>query len=171
LSVTRASYAIALGSNRPLSARLTPQALVIAAMAALDQLPLKLCATSPVIGSAPLGPSLRRYANAAAIVETDLSPPALLLRLKTLERTFGRRSGQRWGARTLDLDIILWSGGRWDQRGLHVPHEAFRQRAFVLSPLTSITPLWRDPVTGLRIRHLLARTRQSKPVDRIGKPL
>jgi 2-amino-4-hydroxy-6-hydroxymethyldihydropteridine diphosphokinase len=140
-------------------------------MAALDKPPLKVCATSPVIGSAPLGPSLRRYANAAAIVETSLSPPALLAHLKALERAFGRRNGQRWGARTLDLDIILWSAGRWDERGLHVPHKAFRQRAFVLSSLARIAPLWRDPVTGLRVRYLLARMGRSKPVDRIGKPL
>ncbi|HEX7784030.1 MAG TPA: 2-amino-4-hydroxy-6-hydroxymethyldihydropteridine diphosphokinase [Sphingobium sp.] len=169
--MTRASYAIALGSNRPLSAQLPPRALLVAAMATLGRPPLKLRATSSVIGSAPLGPSLRHYANAAAIVETSLSPPALLLHLKALERSFGRRNGQRWGARTLDLDIVLWSDGRWDGRALHVPHKAFRQRAFVLSPLASIAPLWRDPVTGLRIRHLLARAGRPKPVDRIGKPL
>jgi 2-amino-4-hydroxy-6-hydroxymethyldihydropteridine diphosphokinase len=140
-------------------------------MAALDLAPLRLAAASPIITSRPLGPSLRLYANAAAIVETALPPPALLAHLKALERRFGRRNGRRWGARTLDLDIIFWSGGRWDRRALQVPHRDFRQRGFVLSPLAAIAPSWRDPATGLAVRHLLARISRSKPVDRTGKRL
>lgn len=169
--MTRASYAIALGSNRPLSAKLPPPALLMAAMQALDRPPLRLVSASPVIASRPLGPSLRLYANAAAIVETDLPPPAMLAHLKSLERTFGRRSGRRWGARTLDLDIILWSGGQWAGRTLQVPHRAFRQRHFVLHPLARIAPSWRDPACGLTIQQLLARASRSKPVDRTGKRL
>src|SRR3546814_8929009 len=61
----------------------------------------------------PLGPTIRRFANMVAIIESDDDPPALLRRLKAIEHAFGRRRGRRWGARVIDLDIILWSGGAW----------------------------------------------------------
>jgi 2-amino-4-hydroxy-6-hydroxymethyldihydropteridine diphosphokinase len=105
----------------------------------------------------PLGPGKRHYANAVALFDTDLDPPALLAWLKAIERAHGRRAGRRWGDRPLDLDIIGWSGGIWASRTLSIPHPAFRQRRFVLAPLIEIAPGWRDPLTGLTARHLLAR--------------
>src|SRR5690606_32497421 len=102
-------------------------------------------------------PSIRRFANAAALIESDEAPPALLGRLKAIERAFGRRRGRRWGARVIDLDIILWSEGAWGDPDLVVPHPRFRERAFVLDPLALIAPRWRDPVSGLTVRHLRAR--------------
>jgi 2-amino-4-hydroxy-6-hydroxymethyldihydropteridine diphosphokinase len=125
-------------------------------------------AHSFVIDSAPMGPSLRRYANAAAIVSTSLNPPALLSRLLEIEAHFGRiRRGQPWRARTLDLDIILWSGGMWADTipDLAIPHPALRFRAFVLTPAAMIAPDWRDPVTGLTIRQLQSRFNRPKPLD------
>jgi 2-amino-4-hydroxy-6-hydroxymethyldihydropteridine diphosphokinase len=150
-------YAIAIGSNRPLSARLGPQAIVRAAMQALGSGPTSVRAASPIIASPPLGPSARIFANAALIIESPLTPPALLAHLKSLERQFGRGKGRRWGARTLDLDIILWSGGRWRSRPLTIPHAAWHARDFVLTPLAAIAPDWRDPSSGLAVRHLHAR--------------
>ena len=85
----------------------------------------------------------------------ELDPAELLAELKALERAFGRRPGRRWGPRVLDLDIILWSEGAWAGPGLIVPHPEFRRRAFVLEPLAEIAPDWRDPMTGLSVRHLL----------------
>jgi 2-amino-4-hydroxy-6-hydroxymethyldihydropteridine diphosphokinase len=157
--MVHASYAIAIGSNRPLSARLPPEAIVRAAMAMLDAPPLVLCAASPIMANRPIGPSSRRFANAAAIVETPLAPPALLAHLKAMERRFNRRRGQRWGARTLDLDIILWTGGRWKSRTLRIPHRAWQARDFVLTPLAAIAPHWRAPGSPLTVRHLHARLR------------
>jgi 2-amino-4-hydroxy-6-hydroxymethyldihydropteridine diphosphokinase len=165
------TYALGLGSNRPRSARLSPAALVEAAIEVLGQQPLRLFAASPIIASAPLGPSLRRFANAAVLVETALPPPALLAYIKTVERDFGRRRGQRWAARTLDIDILLWSGGRWRERRLTIPHPAYRERDFVLVPLAGIAPHWRDPANGLSPRRLLARLTRPKPVDPRGKRL
>ncbi|WP_336963216.1 2-amino-4-hydroxy-6-hydroxymethyldihydropteridine diphosphokinase [Sphingobium aquiterrae] len=158
-----ASYAIAIGSNRPLSARLSPAVIVRRAMAALNAAPLRLRALSPVMSSPPMGPSARIFANAAVVVETILPPPALLRHLKALERHFGRSAGRRWGARTLDLDIILWSGGRWRSRSLTIPHPAWRKRDFVLTPLAAIAPDWRDPWGGLSVRHLHARLARARP--------
>lgn len=116
-----------------------------------------MVAISRLIETPPLGPSARRFANAVALVESDVPPPAMLARLKAIEHDFGRRRGRRWGARVIDLDIVLWSGGMWVERDLAVPHPAFRQRAFVLGPLAQIAPAWRDPVTGRTIRQLAAR--------------
>lgn len=115
--------------------------------------------------TAPLGPGKRTYANAVALIETELDPPALLAHLKTIELAYGRRPGRRWGDRPLDLDIIGWSGGIWASPTLSVPHPAFRVRRFVLAPLAEIAPGWRDPVSGLRVRHLLARLDRKKPVS------
>ena len=121
----------------------------------------------PVLLSDPVGPSRRRYANSAAVVETALAPPELLAVLKRVERAFGRRAGgQRWASRVLDLDIILWNGGTFAGPDLTVPHRLFRTRHFVLVPAAAIAPTWRDPVTGLTLRHLRARLTRPTTVRR-----
>ncbi len=148
-----AVYAIALGGNRRTRDG-DPAATLRAALVRVGG----VVAVSPVIVTPPLGPSTRRFANAAALIASDEPPPSLLARLKRVERAMGRRPGRRWGARPIDLDIILWSGGAWRSHGLTVPHAAFRQRRFVLEPLAVVAGDWRDPITGFRIRHLLART-------------
>lgn len=158
-------YLVALGSNRRHHRHGRPEGVLRAAFAALDRKGLKLKAASPIVASAPLGPSRRRYANAAALVKTPLAPDALLGRLKAIEAKFGRRGGgQRWGARVLDLDLVLWSGGAWASPGLVVPHPAFRARRFVLAPAAAVAPRWRDPLTGLTLRHLLTRLTRRRPL-------
>lgn len=116
-------------------------------------------ATSRIIATAPLGPSSRRFANAAVLLDSAESPRDLLVRLKRLEHDFGRRAGRRWGERVIDLDIILWSGGVVADRVLQIPHKAYRTRRFVLDPLAEIAPAWRDPVTALSMQHLAWRVR------------
>lgn len=148
------SYAIAIGSNRR-GRYGTPSDQVRAALAAVGG----VVAASRIVMTAPVGPSSRRFANMAAIIETSLTPPQLLDRVKQVERDFGRRRGRRWGSRVIDLDIILWRGGSWSDRALIVPHPAFRGRRFVLDPLAAIAPAWRDPITGLSVRQLHYRLR------------
>ncbi|CAN5360672.1 2-amino-4-hydroxy-6-hydroxymethyldihydropteridinediphosphokinase [soil metagenome] len=150
-------YAIGIGSNRPLSRRLTPRRIVEAAVLALDARPLRVRAVAPIMTSRPLGPSARDYANSAVLVRTRLTPPELLARLQVREARFVRLRQRRWGARTLDLDILLWDGGRWRSPRLRVPHPAFAERGFVLAPLRAIAAQWRDPVSGLSVSHLAAR--------------
>ena len=157
-------YLIALGSNRRHHRLGSPERVLAAAMLELDREGVKLVASAPVLRSAPLGPSRRRYANCAALVKSKLDPPALLVRLKSIEAQFGRRrSGQRWTARVLDLDIVLWSGGAWSSPGLIVPHPLFRARSFVLTPARAIAGDWRDPITGLSLRQLQARLMRPSP--------
>ena len=124
---------------------------------------LGLSPVSRIIDSRPIGPSQRTYANAVGVMESKLKPPALLAKLKKIERKAGRRPGKRWGARPLDLDIIMWSGGIWASPGLTIPHLEFRKRRFVLAPLVEIASGWRDPVTHLTARQLLARLDRKRP--------
>lgn len=153
------TYIVALGSNR-LGRHGGPVAEVRAALAAISG----VIRVSPVVTSMPLGPSLRRFANAVASVESDLAPDALLAQLQRIERARGRRRGRRWGARVIDLDIVLWSGGSWASRDLVIPHPRFRERRFVLDPLVALAPGWRDPVSRLTVRQLHARLTRRRPL-------
>ena len=154
------TYVIALGSNRR-GRHGAPEREIAAALTALGD----VVARSPTVASAPLGPSNRRYANAVALIETPEDPATLLVRLKRIERRFGRRAGRRWGSRVIDLDIILWSGGAWTSPGLVVPHAAYRTRGFVLAPLAGLVPAWRDPRTGRTIRQLAQLVDRRRPRD------
>lgn len=154
-------YAIGLGSNRRHGRHGSPRATVMAALAALEAHGVTVHARSPVITTAPLGPGGRAYANAAAILSAPLAPPAFLALLKTIERDFGRRRGRRWGARVIDLDILLWSGGHWRSALLMVPHRSLAQRRFVLDPLAMIAGRWRLPGSALAIAHLAHRIRRT----------
>jgi 2-amino-4-hydroxy-6-hydroxymethyldihydropteridine diphosphokinase len=156
----KTSYAIALGSNRR-SRHGSPAETLRAAAEALCPLALSRIRLTPA-----LGPAGRSFANAALILERSADPPEVLAELKALEHSYGRRGGRRWGPRVLDLDIILWSEGAWADASLTVPHPQFRTRSFVLEPLAELVPGWRDPVTGLTLRQLLARARTPSPVDR-----
>ena len=164
-----ARYLIALGGNvRHPRHGSPPQVLRAALQALAAEKGIHLKAASRIVASAPLGSpdamARRRYANAVAVARCKLDPPELLDRLHTIEAAFARRRrGGRWGARTLDLDIVLWSGGSWSSPGLIVPHRAFRTRSFVLAPALAIARTWRDPLTGLTIAHLAARLRRPRP--------
>ena len=156
-------YALALGSNRRHGRHGSPRGVLVAAVAALAE-QMEIVARSTIIETAALGPAGRRFANAAVIVASSETPGLLLRRLKRIERAFGRRAGRRWGARALDLDILLWSGGAWQSRRpwLQIPHRELAARDFVLEPLTAIAPEWRLPGEALRVRHALARLRRRR---------
>jgi 2-amino-4-hydroxy-6-hydroxymethyldihydropteridine diphosphokinase len=147
-------YAIAIGSNRPHGRFGRPTGVVETAIARLDR-EFGLFDASPIVLNPAHGGAGRDFANAVALVESDLEPPEMLRRLKALEREFGRRRGRRWGPRVLDLDIALWSGGRFRSRNLNIPHRQFAKRSFVLQPLAAIAPGWR--IGALAIRHLAYR--------------
>jgi len=151
-------YAIAIGSNRMHGRHGRPAGVVEAAIARLDEA-FGLFDASPIVLNPAHGPAGRDFANAVALVESDRDPPQMLRELKEIERAFGRRRGKRWGPRVLDLDIALWSGGRWRSRRLTVPHPALATRAFVLQPLAAIAPGWRvrGPLTARQLAHRLAR--------------
>jgi 2-amino-4-hydroxy-6-hydroxymethyldihydropteridine diphosphokinase len=159
------SYAVALGSNRRHGSHGAPAQVLAAACEELAKRSLRLERRSAIRSTPAFGPAGRGFANAAIVVATDLDPPQLLALLKSVERGFGRRGGRRWGPRVLDLDIILWSGGAWEQPALVIPHPEFRSRPFVLEPLAEIAPAWRDPISGASIRQLRHRLERRSPVD------
>ena len=161
-------YAIGLGSNRRHGRYGTPRRVLEGAFDALEGAGIHPLLLSPIIHTVPLGPGGRGFANAAALVATTFDPTDLLTALKAIEHAFGRRRGRRWGARVLDLDILLWSGGAWTSGGdrpLRIPHRHVASRRFVLDPLVAIAPAWRLP-GGHSIRQHHARLTRAKPTHR-----
>jgi len=154
-------YAIAIGSNRRHGRHGRPAGVVEAAIARLDQ-EFGLFDASPIILNAAHGGAGRDFANAVALVESGLDPREMLQRLKATERDFGRRGGRRWGPRVLDLDIVLWSGGKFRSHRLSVPHPQLAKRSFVLQPLAAIAPGWRVEA-ALTTRHLAHRLARRSP--------
>jgi 2-amino-4-hydroxy-6-hydroxymethyldihydropteridine diphosphokinase len=97
-----------------------------------------------------------RFLNAAAELETDLSPRDLLVKLLGIERELGRdRAAEtRWGPRTIDLDLLLYGDEVLDEPGLTVPHPRLAERRFALEPLQELAPELTLP-DGRRVRDLL----------------
>lgn len=144
---------IGLGSNLA-----EPRRQLEAALGALAQLPrCRLVAVSSLYASDPLGPPDQpRYVNAAAALDCELAPLQLLDALQAIEREQGReRKAERWGPRTLDLDILLFGDLQLDDERLTVPHYHMQARAFVLYPLAEIAPDLRLP-DGRPLQELLA---------------
>jgi 2-amino-4-hydroxy-6-hydroxymethyldihydropteridine diphosphokinase len=88
-----------------------------------------------------------RFVNAAAALETSLAPRELLECLLETERLLGRDrvAEERWGPRTVDLDLLLYGAEEIDEPGLAVPHPRLAERAFVLEPLLELDPALRLP--------------------------
>lgn len=145
---------IGLGSNLA-----QPLAQLRDACQALARLPdSQLLALSSAYASDPLGPPDQpRYLNAVACLHTQLPPLALLDALQGIEQAHGRqRKAERWGPRTLDLDILLYGEQRIDLPRLQVPHYHMHARAFVLYPLAEIAGELILP-DGRRLSELLAQ--------------
>lgn len=96
-----------------------------------------------------------RFLNAAVTGETSLSARDLLNAVLEIEHRFGRERPYAGAPRTLDLDLILYGDAVIDEPDLVVPHPRFRERAFVLAPLSEIAGNWKDPVTGRSLGELL----------------
>jgi len=129
---------LALGSNLA-----DPLHQVRAALDALAALPqTRLLATSSLYRTPPYGPPDQPdYLNAAVLLETTLAPEALLDLTQRIELEQGRvRKDERWGPRTLDLDIMLFGNLTLNTPRLTVPHYDMHNRAFMLVPLFEIAP-------------------------------
>ncbi|MCJ7422086.1 2-amino-4-hydroxy-6-hydroxymethyldihydropteridine diphosphokinase [Sphingomicrobium astaxanthinifaciens] len=160
MTASKHVYGIGIGSNRVHPRHGRPAAVVEAAIARLAR-DHELFDASPILLNPAFGGAGRDFANAAAIVESDLEPEAMLASLKFIEHEFGRRPGKAWGPRVLDLDILAWDGGDYHGRALTIPHAALGERASALVPLAQIAPDWRI-TGGLALRHLAARLRRAR---------
>jgi len=119
----------------------------------------RLAARAPCYRTAPVGyVDQDWFVNTVIRIETDLSPEALLFRLKEIEAEVGRRPGSiRYGPRVLDMDLLLFGNRVVDLSGLAVPHPRMHERRFVLVPFCDIDPAAVHPVLGKTVQHLLDR--------------
>lgn len=105
----------------------------------------------------PRGADQPDYFNAVIAADAgELAPQELFARLQVVERAFGRERRERWGARTLDLDIISMDGFQGEFGELVLPHPRMHERVFVLAPLAEVAPGWRHPELGLTATEMLA---------------
>lgn len=151
---------IGVGSNLE-----QPQQQVAQAIAALDDIDgCSVSLTSSNYQSAPLGPADQPdYVNAVVAILTTLDAQTLLGEMQAIERNQGRvRDGQRWGARTLDLDLLVFSGQQINDPDLIVPHPGIAQRNFVLLPLAEIAPTLSIPGLG-SVTTVLAKNDNTTP--------
>lgn len=111
----------------------------------------------------PVGVAIAQptFLNAAAVGDSDLPAHMLLQRLLAIEAAFGRERPYPGAPRTLDIDLILYGDEIIETPDLTVPHPRFRERRFVLEPLSEIAPDWIDPVTGRSIAELLNALRHA----------
>ncbi len=123
-------------------------------------------AVSPIYETAPREVENQPpFLNAACRIQTDLEPPALLALIKGIERDRGRVAGPRYGARAIDLDILLWEGGEWSDPALVVPHPRLAERRFALVPVLDLDPdlvLGDEPLARAEAR----LDRDEQPVSR-----
>jgi 2-amino-4-hydroxy-6-hydroxymethyldihydropteridine diphosphokinase len=109
----------------------------------------RLVGGSRIFETAPVGgPPQPPFLNAAVLVEAEDAPLALLEDLLAIEARFGRVRRERWGPRTLDLDLLWIAGTTVNDARLVVPHPRLTERAFALLPLLDVAPDARDPTTG-----------------------
>jgi 2-amino-4-hydroxy-6-hydroxymethyldihydropteridine diphosphokinase len=108
--------------------------------------------------TAPVGPPQPDYLNAAAVVECDITPEELHAVAKRLEADAGRvrTPGDRWGPRTLDVDLLLCDQLEIESESLTIPHPGIAERLFVLAPLVEIAPDWVVPGSGRTVEELHA---------------
>lgn len=113
---------------------------------------IRVTAVSSVYETAPWGKTDQpAFLNIAAAVETELAPDALLRHIMHVERELGRVRHERWGPRTIDIDILLYGSEQIHTEDLDVPHPRMAERAFVLVPLLEVAPHlpYRETLAGL----------------------
>ena len=150
------NVAIALGSNLG-----NPPQIFAEALAILNTtVGIEITAQSSWHHTKPIGPPQPDYLNACITCLTTLSPQDLLNKLHEIEDLFGRERTEFWGARTLDLDLLLYGDRLINTPTLTVPHPRMQERTFVLYPLMEIAADWIDPRTNLTIQILGDRLKQ-----------
>jgi 3-oxoacyl-[acyl-carrier protein] reductase len=152
---------IALGSNLGDRRRLLDEALQLLR----NDAQIRVTAVSSYHETEPVGgpPGQGAYLNAAAELQTDLDARALLHVLLDVERRLGRVRQERFGPRTIDLDLLLYGDAVSDDEELTLPHPRMHERLFVLRPLVEVAPLVRHPRLGLTVQEMLER---QKPAGR-----
>ncbi|MEP7055562.1 MAG: 2-amino-4-hydroxy-6-hydroxymethyldihydropteridine diphosphokinase [Actinomycetota bacterium] len=143
---------LSLGSN--LGDRVAALNAALAGLAAAD---VRIVAVSPMYETEPIGgPEQPDYLNAVAVVETDRSPYDLLEVAQGVEAALGRVRVERWGPRTVDIDIVVYDDLVSDDPRLTLPHALVAERAFVLTPWRDVEPAAALP-DGRTVESMLAQ--------------
>jgi 2-amino-4-hydroxy-6-hydroxymethyldihydropteridine diphosphokinase len=121
---------------------------------------------SSVYESQPHGDSKEWYINGVIEIETELKPELLLGKFKNIERAMGRKKvRKKWGARIIDIDILLYDSLVMNKKTLKIPHPEMHQRKFVLIPLSELAPQVIHPVLSASISELLVGVKDDKRVS------
>jgi 2-amino-4-hydroxy-6-hydroxymethyldihydropteridine diphosphokinase len=125
----------------------------------------RVAATSRYLGTAPVGGpgGQGEFLNAAAVVETSVAPMEMWHALRDVEHALGRQRHERWEARSIDLDLLLYDQLVCDQPELTVPHPWMFARRFVLQPAVEIAPAWQHPVLGWSLQQLWQHAEHAPP--------
>jgi 2-amino-4-hydroxy-6-hydroxymethyldihydropteridine diphosphokinase len=125
------------------------------------------CRSSPLFQTPPYGGPTGQpdYLNAVLALDTDLDPQDLLTFCQSIEQAEGRERLERWGARTLDIDLLLYGQLQLKTCDLEIPHPRMLERRFVLEPLVALAPEQHDPKTGQRLTTLLERLPAIKQIQ------
>jgi 2-amino-4-hydroxy-6-hydroxymethyldihydropteridine diphosphokinase len=136
-SATARAAFLGLGGNQG-----DPAARLAEALRRLDRIPgIRVTAVSSAYATAPVGPQDQpEFLNAVAAVRTTLGPGALLAACLRVEAALGRVRAERWGPRTIDIDLLIYGDTSCTEPGLTLPHPRLTERAFVLQPLAELAP-------------------------------
>ena len=153
---------VSVGSNLGDSAKLLDDAVarLSAASGIFGVKPSSWCQTAPAGG--PTGQ--RTFLNGAMAFDSNLSPGALLATMQRIEHQLGRTRHQRWDARTIDLDLLLFGDEIIESDALVVPHPRMLGRRFVLEPAVEIAPQMLHPRLGWTLSHTLEHLKSHPPV-------
>ncbi len=131
---------------------------------------LRLLRCSRVYETEPWGvPEQPRFLNCAAEVAVSMQPEELLAQCKDVEERLGRVPGQRWGARLIDVDILLYGARVVQLPHLEIPHPRLHLRAFALIPLAELVPELAHPALGLTIGALAQAAEGTEGVSALGR--
>ena len=120
---------------------------------------------SSLYESEPIGDAKEWYVNGAIEIETKYKPDMLLTKIKNIERAMGRKKiKKRWGARVIDLDILLYDTAIIKKKNLKIPHPEMSKRKFVLIPLSEIAPQVVHPEVVVTISELLINVKDDKKI-------
>jgi len=136
------------------------------AVSRLAKLPdTRVLKESSLYESEPLGDAKEWYVNGAVEIETKFKPEMLLKKFKNIERAMGRKKiKKRWGARIIDLDILLFDSAVVKKKNLRIPHPEMSSRKFVLIPLSEIAPQVIHPELGVTISEMLIKVKDDKKI-------
>lgn len=149
--INMVEYAVALGSNLGDSCAILDKVIIL-----LSRYPnIDLTSYSPFYKTFPIGPKQPIYYNGCVIVNSPINPKKLLEVLLNIEKRFGRVRDEKWGARTLDLDILLCEHLIIETPFLQIPHPQMTKRKFVLLPLCTIASTWKHPITRKTVKEHL----------------